>query len=100
MHLSLGTEPGSAQSKDLEDAHLGPAAAGFSTAEARIQGLRQGLSPGAENKNNCILLCSVGCANPVLWPWWLKRYEQRGQDEHPRGSSTARYQALCHAINL
>ena len=39
---------------------LAHAAPSFSTAEAHIQGLRHGLSPGAENQNRCILLCSVG----------------------------------------
>ena len=35
--LSRDTGLGGAQSKDLEDAHLSPAAPSFSTAEARIQ---------------------------------------------------------------
>ena len=47
---------------------------------ARFQGLRHGLSPRAENKNRCILLCSVGSTlrNPVLWLRCSKRYEQHG----------------------
>jgi hypothetical protein len=31
---------------------------------------------------------------------WLKSSEQHGQDKHPRGPSTPRHQALCHAIDL
>ncbi len=115
--LSRGTRLDGAQSKDLEHAHLSPAAPSFSTADVRISnspqkrhpacpglpwersasqiyrvtqrlwarsrrtsrmlilpicselfnrrsphpgGSRYGLSPGTENKNRCILLCSVG----------------------------------------
>ena len=32
----------------------------FQPPKPASRGLRHGLSPGAENKNRCILLCSVG----------------------------------------
>jgi putative endonuclease len=38
--------------------------------------------------------------DPVLGLRWSKRSEQHGEDKHPRGPSTPRHQALCHAINL
>jgi hypothetical protein len=31
---------------------------------------------------------------------WLKSSERHGQDKRPRGPSTPRHQALCHAISL
>ena len=58
------------------------AAPSFSTAETRIQGLRHGLSSGAENNNRCILLCSVGYIYVAQIPFsgfgGRKRCDQHG----------------------
>ena len=58
--LSRDTALGGAQSKDLEGCSSYPCCSElFNRRSPHPEGSRHGLSPGAENKNRCILLCSV-----------------------------------------
>ena len=92
------------KSKDLEDAHLTHAARTFSTTEARERDLRNvDVAYGRQHDAAVIILGPPGktvAASPLdAGSVRQKAQSSRGKIKQPRGPSTARPQALRHAIH-